>query len=352
MAGSKVGLALGGIVALAGIAGGALWWQGASEQEAAVTRLLDAARSELGREPVDREGARAVARQLEQLREAGDGRVELLVAQGDLLIAADDANGAWDVLKAPVSLPGAAPELQDVAGRALQEVAGRTGSLDQFRQAATLSASYARASDSANALLRAFLLAFRAGDPGLLADYGGELLERHPGTAEAKAVEALGADLAGWVADRSGLDRDALDADGSGDAGALGRLTKAAGAPGSGTEVDALRVQLGEAPPEVLLVLAARTVSRVGESRDDAAQGALFDALDQLGAVLELQPASLEARHVAAVVYFGLLQARGGALEPQDLARLRGYLDWLLRNAPERDVRRETWRQLRDVVPK
>ena len=113
-----------------------------------------------------------------------------------------------------------------------------------------------------------------------------------------------------------------------------------------------MRVQLGEAPPEVLLVLAARTVSRVGESRDDAAQGALFDALDQLGAVLELQPASLEARHVAAVVYFGLLQARGGALEPQDLARLRGYLDWLLRNAPERDVRRETWRQLRDVVPK
>ncbi len=339
-------------MALTALAGGALWWQEASEREAAVSRLLDAARSELGREPIDREGARTVARELGKLREAGDGRVELLVSQADLLIVADDANGAWDLLEAPVSLPGAAPEVQDVAGRALQEVAGRTGSLEQFRQAATLSASFAQAADSAGALLRAFLLAFRAGDPGLFADYGAELLERHPETAEAQAVKVLGADLAGWIADRSGLDRTALDADGNGDAGALGRLMKAAGAPGSGGQVDALRVQLGAAPPEVLLVLAARTVASVGESRDDAAQEALFDALDQLGAVLELQPASLEARHIAAVVYFGLLQARGGSLEPQDAARLRGHLDWLLRNAPERDVRRETWRQLREVVPR
>ena len=111
------------------------------------------------------------------------------------------------------------------------------------------------------------------------------------------------------------------------------------------TAVERLSARFDPRMPEVEIATAWRTLESLRDVPGEEIVGDLFEQLARLREVVQDQPSSIEAR-MAAVVALVLVSDRRGELTPEEQRRLRGYVDWLLDNAPTTHAQREFWSQI------
>ncbi|MBK8977894.1 MAG: hypothetical protein IPM29_18455 [Planctomycetes bacterium] len=323
----------------------------AADRRARVERLLAEVDSELGQSTPRPDDLRRVLGNVRSEAASAPDDVALAVAEVRLLRKLGNPRRAWEAVQVRATAPGAPAELRGVAAEVLAEAVALTGDPGELRQALELAASRGRDSGDANALQLAWLLAFRVGDPEDFAALGAELRAQHAGTPDARLVEVLGHDLAALLGARLGIGVEELKASAPDPrARALGVLLESLGERPSLAAVDDLATALGDgAPPEFDLVRAFRRIERIGAERGEAAQIALFDALDDVEAVLEREPSSVDARDIAVLALIGLWSSPRG-LEPDERTQLKAYLDWLLRNAGDTHARASVWREMRSRI--
>jgi tetratricopeptide (TPR) repeat protein len=258
--------------------------------EADVVELLQAAEAELRREQPDRTAIAPLLRRMAEHERAEDAR--LLRARAGLELALGRPHAAWKVLETLVLRAEVDASTLQLAARVHTELHALRGDVADVDRAMTFARQHYELTGDVESLFIAWQSARRGGRAEETREFVEQLTSRHPESVQARIAAAV-------------------------DAGA------------SLAALQALEREVSTSPVELEFMIAVRLLEDEGGNVDEA--------IDRITAVLRAYPASIDARNLAALAYH-----RAGARERRD-----GHLDWLLKNAPADDRRRETWMALR-----
>lgn len=317
-----------------------------AERLATVLRDVDA---ELAAEH-DPESARLALKRVRDLR-AEDDAPALSVAESRLLLALGRAQEAWDVLRTTALAPGASAAAIGAAAEVLARLHAMSGDEKVGAQALAMAEDHHRRTGSSASRMLAWQLAHRVGDLDAWIVLSQAIAAAEEPPFEA-AVRATAPVLAGMLANRLGIaDPAAAAADSPG-----ARLTAVAAlatdGPVSVAGLDRIHGAFPEPVPELELVAVFRLLDDYAAAaeaeRSTTGDELLRDALRRSRQLLDMTPASVEARHVAVVALLAL--QRSGGLDDDQRSRLTGHLQWLLRNAPVGHTQRPLWQTLIDQL--
>lgn len=296
-------------IALLALAGGSWVYlqvrSARGERQRVADLLLDVEREVTKEEPEGSELSSLVTR----IRNAGDPerdpRLRRALARIEVARGRDDR--AWAQLQPLALAMEPEPDDQALGARLLASMHGKTGNLQDLRQALELAESAHRARGDTATLFLAWQCAVRLGGEAseTRQRLGDRLRELAPDGAEAALVTILA------------RDEEQVPVE----------------------DCQALAGRFEEVPMELAMALATGHLQ----------QGAVADALHELDRVLPRAPALMDLRHLAATACWAFGRQSQGAA-PAEVERRRSemaaHLRWLLANAPAGDPRRGHWRTM------